>query len=117
MKQEINELSFCPDVTGKRDPLVSDPTRQRNKNRAGGDVRCWRGQSSPTASLPAVTSSPRDPHDIAPRLVYLVGTLDEATRGGGAHGGTARRDDSGTPVMTLAAQIQPQTSIPELQGT
>ena len=36
MKQEINEQAFCPDVTGKWDPLVSDPTRQRNKNRAGG---------------------------------------------------------------------------------
>ena len=75
------------------------------------------GQSSPTARLPVVTPSPSDPYDFLDLLTYLAKTIDGATHGGGAHGGTARRADGGTPVTTLAAQPNVRTSIYELRGT
>ena len=48
-----------------------------------------RRQSSPTTRLPAVTSSPSDPYDFLDLLTYLAETIDGATHGGSAHGGTA----------------------------
>ena len=70
-----------------------------------------RGQSSTAVSLPAVTSSRHDPHDLLDPLTYLAETLDGATHGGGTHGGTAGRDDGGTPAMTSAAQSNACMSI------
>ena len=64
-----------------------------------------------------VTSSPSDPYDFLDLLTYLAETIDEATHGGGALGGTTRWDDGGTPVMTSTAQPNMRTSIYELRGT
>ena len=64
-----------------------------------------------------MTSSPSDPYDFLDLLTYLAETIDGATHGGGAHGGTARWDNGGTPVTTSAAQPNVRTSIYELRGT
>ena len=64
-----------------------------------------------------VTSSPSDPYDFVDLLIYLAETIDEATHGGDAHSGMARRDDGGTPVTTSVAQPNARTSIYELRGT
>ena len=53
----------------------------------------WRGQSSPTANLPAVTSSPDVLLDFAHTMLYLVGLLVGASNGDGGHGGAEVRDD------------------------
>ena len=55
--------------------------------------------------------------DLAHLLHYLVGPIVGASANGGGHGGTARQDDGGTPVMTLAAQSNARTSIYELWET
>ena len=65
------------------------------------------------ASSPAVTSSPRDPRDLAHRLVYLVGPLIGASDDDGDHGGTEEWDGGGTPAMASAAQPDARTSIYE----
>ena len=62
----------------------------------------WRGQSSPTANLPAVTSSHGDLLDLAHTLHYSVGPLVGASNGDGGHGGAEVRDDSETPVEAMA---------------
>ena len=59
-----------------------------------------RGQSSPTARLPAVTSTLHDPRDLAHRLSYLVGPLIGASNDGGDHGGTEERNGGAMPVET-----------------
>ena len=71
----------------------------------------WRGQSSPTANLPAVTSSHGDLLDLAHTLHYLVGPLVGASNGGGGHGGAEVRDDGETPVEATAAQSNATPSI------
>ena len=76
-----------------------------------------RGQSSPTANLPAVTSSRRDLRDLAHLLHHLAGLIVDASDDGGGHGGSARRDDGGTSVTTSAARPKARTSIAGLQGT
>ena len=83
---------------------------------SSGAVRWWRGQSSPTARLPAVTSSRYDLLDLAHRLHHLAGRIVDASDDGDGHGDSARRDDGGTPVMTSAASTKAQTSIAGLQG-
>ena len=80
-------------------------------------LRYWRGQSSPMANSPAMTSSRWDLLDLAHLLHYLVGPIVGASADGGGHGGTARRDDGGTPVTTSAAQSNARTSIYELRET
>ena len=69
-----------------------------------------RGQSSPTANLPAVTSSRRDLRDLAHLLHHLASLIVDASYNGGGHGGSARQDDGGTPVMTSVARPKAQTS-------
>ena len=76
-----------------------------------------RGQSSPTANSPVVTSSRWDLLDLAHLLHYLVGLIVGASADGGGHGGTARRDDGGTPVTISVAQSNARTSIYELRET
>jgi len=47
----------------------------------------------------------------------LVGPIIGASADSGSHGGTARRDNGGTPVMTSATQSNARTSIYELRET
>ena len=77
----------------------------------------WRGQSSPTANLPAVTSSPDVLLDLAHTMLYLVGLLVGAINGGGGHGGAKVRADGETPVEATAAQTNATPSITELRRT
>ena len=72
-----------------------------------------RGQSSPTANLPAVTSSRRDLRDLAHLLHHLAGLIVDGKDDGGGNGRAARRDDGDTPVTTSAAQPNVRTSIYE----
>ena len=80
-------------------------------------LRDWRGRSSPTANLPAVTSSRRDLRDLAHLLHHLAGLIVDASDDGGGHGGLVRRDDGGTPVMTSAARPKARTSTSGLRRT
>ena len=65
---------------------------------SSGAVRRWRGQSSPTARLLAVTSSPSDLLDLAHLSHHLAGPIVDAKHGGSIHGGTAEPDNGATPV-------------------
>ena len=96
---------------GQRTPHVIDPKQGSYA------ALWWRGQSSPTANLLAVTSSPDVLLDFAHTTIYLVGLLVGASNGGGGHGGTEVRDDSETPVEATAAQTNATPSITELQRT
>ena len=71
----------------------------------------WRGQSSSTANLPAVTSSPDVLLNLAHTMLYLVELLVGASIGGGGHGGAEVRDDGETPVEATAAPTKAWTSI------
>ena len=77
----------------------------------------WRGQSSPTANLPAVTSSPDVLLDFTHTMLYLVGLLVGASNGGGGHGGAKVRADGETPVKATAAQSNVMPSIYGLRRT
>jgi len=77
----------------------------------------WRGQSSPTVNLPAVTSSPDFLLDLAHTMLYLVGLLVGASNGGGAHGGAVALDDGEAPVETTATRSNATSSITELRRT
>ena len=81
---------------GQRTPHVSE-TEQSNG--VGSTRERW---SSPTARLPAVTSTPGVLLDIAHTTIYLVGLLVGASNCGGAHGGAVVRDDGATPVEATA---------------
>ena len=74
----------------------------------------WRSQSSPTANLPAVTSSLGDLLDLAHLLHYLVGPLVGASDYGGVNGGAEVRVDGVTPVEATATLPRARTSITEL---
>ena len=52
-----------------------------------------RGQSSPTANLPAVTSSQRDLLDLAHLLNHLAGPIVDASDYNGGHGRAVELDD------------------------
>jgi len=67
----------------------------------------WRGQSSLTVNLPAVTSSHNDLRDLAHRLSYVGGLLVGAS----GYGGTVGRNDGGTSEEATAKQAQAWTSI------
>ena len=77
----------------------------------------WRGQSSPMANLPAVTSSPDVLLDLAHTMLYLVGLLVGASNGGGGHGGAEVRADGETPVKAKVAQSNATSSIYGLRRT
>ena len=77
----------------------------------------WRGQSSPTANLPAVTSSHDDLRDLAHRLSYVGGLLVGASGYGGYYGGTAGRNDGGMSEEATTKQAQARTSIYYLRRT
>ena len=77
----------------------------------------WRSQSSPTANLPAVTSSHGDLLDLAHTLHYSVGPLVGASNGGGGHGGAEVRDDGETSVEATATRSNATPSITELWRT
>ena len=64
-----------------------------------------------------MTSSRYDLLDLAHRLHHLAGPIVDANDEGGGHGGSARRDNGGTPVTTSAARPKARTSIAGLQGT
>ena len=74
----------------------------------------WRGQSSPTARLPAVTSTPGVLLDIAHTTIYLVGLLVGASNGGGAHSGAVALDDGEASVEATATRSNATPSITEL---
>ena len=98
------------------------PTRQldphviETKQSSGAAWHCAATARRRRAS-PAVTPSLRDLRDLAHRLSYSVGPLVGATHGGGAHGGSAERDDGATPVKTTAKQAQALTSFYGLSRT
>ena len=96
---------------GQRTPHVSE-TEQ-----GSGAARCWCGQSSPTASLPAVTSSRRDLRDLAHLLSHLAGPIIDGKDDGGGNGGAARRDDGETSVKATVAPTSATPSIYGLQGS
>ena len=75
----------------------------------------WRGQISPTANLPAVTSSHDDLLDFAHTMHYSVGLLVGASNGGDGHGGAEVRVDGETPVEATATQSSAMSSITELR--
>ena len=77
----------------------------------------WRGQSSPMANLPAVTSSPDVLLDLAHTMLYLVGLLVGAINGGGDHGGAEVWVDGETSVEATTAQTNATPSITELRRT
>ena len=76
-----------------------------------------RGQSSPTARLPAVRSSRRDLHDLANLLSHLAGPIADSRDDGGGNGGAAGLDHGGTSVEATAKRKRAQTSIPGLKRT
>ena len=84
---------------------------------SSGAVRRWRGQSSPTARLPVVTSSPSDLLDLAHLLNHLAGPIVDASDDGGGHGGAVALDDGATPVEATVAQTNAMPSITELRWT
>ena len=67
-------------------------------------------RSSPTAGLPAVTSSLHDLRDLARRLSYSVGPLVGASDYGGDHGRAVAWDDDATLVEATAKQARALTS-------
>ena len=75
----------------------------------------WRGQISPMANSPVMTSSLGDPRDLTRRLDYLVGPLIGASDDGGGHGSSAGRNDGVMPVEATVAQPRARTSITELR--
>ena len=77
----------------------------------------WRGQNSPTANLPVVTSSPDVLLDFVHTMLYLVGLLVGASNGGGAHGGAVALDDGEAPVEATATRSNATPSITELRRT
>ena len=77
----------------------------------------WRGQSSPTVNLPAVTSSPDVLLDFAHTMLYLVGLLVGAINGGGGHGGAEVWADGETSVEATVAQSNAMPSIYGLRRT
>ena len=97
--------------TSQGTPHVSE-TEQSN---GAGSTRKWR--SSPTAGLPAVTSSPGVLLDIAHTTIYLVGLLVDASNGGGPHGGAVALDDGEAPVEATATRSNATPSITELRRT
>ena len=80
-------------------------------------LRDWRGRSSPTANLPAVTSSQRDLLDLAHLLNHLAGPIVDADDDGGDYGGSARRNDGGAPVEATTTRSNATPSITELRRT
>ena len=106
MNYPILSLPLTGGTRWIEDPHVSETRTEQAA------LRYWRGQSSP-----AVTSSWWDLLGLAHLLHYLVGLIVGASADGGGHGGTARRDDGGTPVTTSAAQSNVRTSIYELRET
>ena len=87
-------------------PAGQGTPRVGDTEQSSGAARCWRGQSSPTARLPAVTSTRDDPRDLAHLLSYLVGPLVGASDDGGDHGGSEERDGGATPVETTTKKSQ-----------
>ena len=75
-----------------------------------------RGQSSPTARLPAVRSSRCDLCDLAHLLNHLAGPIVDADDDGGGYGGSARRDNGGMPEEAVATRPRARTSTTELRG-
>ena len=71
----------------------------------------WRGQSSPMANLPAVTSSHDDLRDLAHRLSYVGGLLVGASGYGGDYGSPAGRNDGGMSEEATVKQAHARTSI------
>ena len=111
MNYPILSLPLTGGTHWTEDPHVSETRTEQVA------LRYWRGQSSSTVNSPAVTSSRWDLLGLAHLLHYLVGPIVGASADGGGHGGTARRDDGGTPVTTSVAQSNTRTSIYELRDT
>ena len=74
-------------------------------------------RSSPTAGLPAVTSSLHDLRDLAHRVSYSVGPLVGASDYGGDHGGAVARDDGATLVEAMVKQARALMSFYGLRRT
>ena len=91
-----------------------DPAGQRDKTEPAA-LLYGRGQSSPTANLPAVTSSRRDLLDLAHLLNHLAGPIIDASDDGGGHGRAVALDDGATLVEATAARSNAMPSITELR--
>ena len=96
---------------GQGTPRISD------MKQGSGAAQRWRGQSSPTANSPAVTSSRHDLGDLANLLSHLAGLIADPRANGGGHGGVEVRVDGETPVWDTVVQINAWTSIYERWGT
>ena len=111
----MNYPSLLLSLTGgTREPVTPHVSETRTEQAT---LRYWRGQSSPTARLPAVTSTRGNPSDLEHLLSYLVGPLIGTSDDGSDHGGTEERDGGATPVETTATQPNVRTSIYVLWGT
>ena len=91
-----------------------DPTGQRDKTEPAA-LLYGHGQSSPTANLPAVTSSRRDLLDLAHLLNHLAGPIVDVSDNGGSHGGAVALDDGATLVEATVARSNATPSITELR--
>ena len=76
-----------------------------------------RGQSSSTARLPAVTSSPNFLLDLAHLMSQLASPIVDSRDDDGGHGGAAGLDYGGTPVEATAKRKRVRMSIPGLRQT
>ena len=115
LESEIFELAYSTSVADRWDPSVRGPHMSSTPKQSGGAVRCGRGQSSPTANSPAVTSSHDDLLDFAHRLSYVGGLLVGASGYGGGHGGVEVRVDGEMPVWATVARTDAVPSITELR--
>ena len=82
-----------------------------------GAARCWRGQNSPTARLPAVTSSHDDLLVLAHRLSHLAGPIVDGKDDGGGNGEAAGLDHDQTPVEATVVRPKAWTSTSYLRRT
>ena len=98
-------------------PADRGPHASLTQKQSGGAVRCWCGQNSPTARLPAVRSSRHDPHDFPHLLVQQKGPIIEARYYGGGYGGAEVQDrrwdaggSHGEASSSLDEHILPKTN-------
>ena len=117
LESEIFELAYSTSVADRWDPSVRGPHMSSTPKQSGGAVRCERGQSSPTANSPTVTSSHDDLLDYAHRLIYMAGPIVDSGADGGDHGGTVELDHGKTPVTTSVARSKARTSTRVLRRT
>ena len=111
MNYPILSLPLTGGTHWTEDPHVSETRTEQAA------LRYWRGQSSPTANSPAMTSSRWVLLGLAHLLHYLAGPIIGASADGGVNGGAVESEDGETPVTTSVAQSNTRTSSYELWET